>query len=518
MTDYKEILRILAQGLSQRNTALACGVSRNTVADVARRCQIYNLTWEMASQMANQDIKSKLFPIDRKQRDETYAMPDCKKIHEELAKSHVTLTLLWEEYCLECRQRHQRHYQYTQFRKYYEDYAIQEKVRLRTEHRPGELMEVDWAGTKPQYQDPGTGLFVRTPLFVSVLPYSQILYAEVFEDETLPNWIAAHNHAFQYLGGVPHAITPDNLKTGVSEADWFSPVIQKTYHEMATYYGTVILPARPFKPRDKPSVENSVKIASRRIIAALRNRQFLSFEELHQACLEELEKINSKIIKDKEKSRWDLFLSEEKDHLLLLGKQPYEYAEWSPAKVQVNSHISFKKHFYSVPYEYLQKEVQVRSTRQTVEIFYHQERIASHPRLWGQQLYSTVKAHMPPDKQFFQDWDADRFLRWAKEYGPDTVTVVAAILNSSPVVQQTYNSCMGIMSLAKKYTAKRLERACRLACLRTKSPTYRLVKDILAKEEDLQTSAGPVQSNSDYPGPKGHQRGADYFGGHRDAE
>ncbi len=254
------------------------------------------------------------------------------------------------------------------------------------------------------------------------------------------------------------------------------------------------------------------------MIAALRNRQFLSFEELHQACLEELEKLNTKVIKGKDRSRWDLFLSEEKDHLLPLGQQPYEYAEWTAAKVQVNSHISFKKHFYSVPYEYLQKEVQVRSTRQTVEIFYHQERIASHTRLWGQQLYATVKAHMPPDKQFFQDWDADRFLRWARQYGPDTVTVVAAILNSSPVVQQTYHSCMGILSLAKKHTAARLEKACRLACQRTKSPTYRLVKDILAKEEDLRPGTPANQPIPVYSGPKGHQRGAAYFGGNRDAE
>jgi transposase len=517
MTDYKEILRVMVQGLSQRNTALACGVSRNTVADVERRCRIHNLTWDKAQTMSNEAIKNCLFPNEQRQRDTTYQMPDYQQIHIELAKPHVTLMLLWEEYCRACRESGQRYYQYTQFRKYYEDYAVREKVTIRIEHKPGELMEVDWAGTKPQYRDPGTGFFIKVSLFVAVLPCSQIVYAEIFEDQTLVSWIDAHNHAFRYWGGVPRTITPDNLKTGVTEADWFSPIIQRTYQEMATYYGTVILPARPARARDKASVENSVKIASNRIIAALRNKQCLSFEELHQACLEELDKLNDRNLTGKSRSRWDQFLSEEKAHLLPLCSQAYEVALWSTAKVQVNSHISFDKHFYSVPYEYLQKEVDVRSTRQIIEIFYHQERIASHVRLWGQKRYSTNKSHMPPDKQFYLDWDADRFLKWSRQFGSETEKVVAAILNSSPIVQQTYNACMGVISLAKKYTAVRLERACKLACQRSKTPTYRMVKDILVRQEDVTPAAEPAQSTATESEPRGHRRGAAYYGGDRRA-
>ena len=518
MTDYKEILRVLAQGLSQRNTALACGVSRNTVAEVDRRCRIQSITWAEAQVMENQDIKTRLYPTDRKQRDPTFKMPDYMHIHEELAKPHVTLMLLWEEYCRDCQQQGNRYYQYTQFHKYYADYAIQDNVTIRIEHKPGELMEVDWAGTQPQYQDPGTGQFVKASMFVSVLPYSQIIYAEVLEDQKLANWITAHNHAFQYLGGIPRAITPDNLKTGVTESDWFSPVIQRTYQEMAAYYGTVILPARPVRPRDKASVENSVKIASNRIIAALRNRQFLSLEELQHACQEELEKLNNKVLKGKDRSRWDLFLSEEKEHLLPLCTTLYEVAEWSTAKVQINSHISFAKHFYSVPYEYLQKEVDVRSTRQIVEIFYHQERIASHVRLMGQQIYATIKEHMPPNKQYYQDWDADRFIKWSRQYGPETVKVVVSILDSSPIVQQTFKACLGVMSMAKKHSAVRLERACRLACQRSRAPTYRMVKDILSKEEDLAAVPLPTLTESQPTVIRGHQRGASYFGGGRHVE
>ena len=271
--------------------------------------------------------------------------------------------------------------------------------------------------------------------------------------------------------------------------------------------------------KDKSSVENSVKIASRRIIAVLRNKRFLSFEDLHQACLEQLEKINSHVVKVKNRSRWDIFLAEEKDHLLPFHGQPYEVAEWSTAKVQVNCHISFKKRFYSVPYEYLQKEVDVRSTRRVVEVFYHQERIASHQRIWGEPLYSMVKEHMPPDKQFYQDWDGDRFRRWAAQYGDNTVMVIESILNASPVVQQTYNACMGVMTLAKKHSAVRLERASKIACQRTRTPTYRMVKDILAKDEDLAATTSDTTVAADQPvgRTRGHQRGAGYYGGARNA-
>ena len=518
MTDYKEILRVIAQGLSQRNTALACGVSRNTVMDIDRRCRIQQLTWAEAQNMGNEEIKTRLFPNDRKQRDQTFRLPDFSHIHAELAKPHVTLMFLWEEYCQASQKAGDRHYQYTQFRKYYADYAIKDKVTIRIEHKPGELMEVDWAGTKLQYQDPGTGLFVKASLFVAVLPSSQIIYAEVFEDETLSSWIDAHNHAFRYFGGIPRAITPDNLKTGVTGSDWFSPVIQRTYQEMATYYGTVILPARPLRPKDKPSVENSVKIASGRIIAALRNRQFLSFEELHEACLGELEKLNKREMKGKDRNRWDLFRSEEKDHLLPLCTTPYELAGWSPAKVQVNSHIRFDKHFYSVPYEFVQKMVDVRATRRTVEVFYHQERIASHARLWGKDAYATVKEHLPPDKQFFQDWDADRFLKWARQCGPETARVVSSILQSAAIVQHTYKACLGVMSLARNHSASRLERACRLALKHSNSPTYRMVKDILTREEDLSVAPGSEDAVRSPSWPRGHRRGSAYYGGGSHAE
>ena len=515
MTNYKEILRILSQRLSQRNVSLACQVSRNTVAHVVRRCRIHGLSWEEAQHMSNEAIWQRLFPESERTRDTTFCMPDYIKVHQELAKPYVTLQLLWEEYCHNCKKKQERYYQYTQFCKYYRDFAIGEKITIRIEHKPGELLETDWVGFQPTYFDPGLREYVKTSMFVAVLPYSQLIYAEIFEDQTLINWIEAHVHTFAYMGGVSRIVRPDNLRTGVTESDWFSPIIQKTYQEMAEYYGTVILPARPARPRDKSSAEGSVRIAERRILAALRNQHFLSFEELHKACLAELEKLNSRIMKQKKESRWTIFLTEEKEHLLPLHTRPFEVATWSTAKVQINSHVSFQKHFYSVPFEYTQKEVDIRSTKRMVEIFYHQERIASHQRLWGKQLYATNKEHMPRDKQFYQDWDADRFRHWAKKYGSSTILVVESILNSFSIVQQGYNSCMGLMALAKKYSAIRLEKACQLALSRTVSPRYRLVKDILSKGEDLQSCADTQSDHkpSDDSRPKGHQRGADYYKG-----
>jgi len=513
MTNYKEILRILSQGISQRNVSLACQVSRNTVASVVRRCHIHNLSWEEAQCMSNETIWQRLFPESERTRDTTFRMPDYPQIHKELAKPHVTLQLLWEEYCQICKKNQDRYYQYTQFCKYYHDFAVNEKITIRIEHKPGELLEVDWVGFQPTYFDPGVREYVKTSMFVAVLPYSQLVYAEIFEDQTLENWIEAHVHTFSYMSGVTRIIRPDNLRTGVTKADWFSPIIQKTYQEMAEYYGTVVLPARPKRPRDKSSAEGSVRIVERRILAALRNQRFLSFEELHKACLAELENLNSRIMKQKKESRWTIFLAEEKEHLLPLHTRPFEVSTWNTAKVQINSHISFQKHFYSVPFEYTQKEVDIRSTKRMVEVFYHQERIASHQRLWGKQLYATNKDHMPRDKQFYQDWDADRFRHWARKYGPSTVLVIESILHSFALVQQTYNSCLGLMALAKKYSAVRLEKACKLALSRTSVPRYRLVKDILSKDEDLeQPVVGQSNNNSTKDSrPKGHQRGSHYY-------
>lgn len=250
-------------------------------------------------------------------------------------------------------------------------FARVHKATIRLEHKPALSLEVDWAGTKIAFFDSEIGKMSEASLFVSVLPCSQLIYAEPFRDEKLPSWIAGHVHAFQYFGGVPKTVVPDNLKAGVRRPNFYEPDLNKTYQEMAVYYGTVILPARVRKPRDKSSVENSVLISSRKILARLRNIQILSFPDLQNHILTALERVNEAPLTGKSESRWSSYLAEEKDYMLPLPEFPYELSQWVKAKVQPNCHIAFQRKFYSVPFEHLGEEVDVRTTRSTVEIFYH---------------------------------------------------------------------------------------------------------------------------------------------------
>lgn len=446
-------------------------------------------------------------------RDQSYVMPDYEWVHEELAKSNVTLTMLWEEYAENCITDNKRYYGETQFRRYYHQYAKQKKATIRLVHKPGLTMQVDWAGSRIGYYDEEFAEMREAHLFVAVLPCSQLIYADVFRDEKLPSWIEGHTNAFLYYGGVPKTIVPDNLKTGVEKAQFYEPGINRSYQELASYYGTVILPTRVRKPRDKGAVENSVKIASLRILGKLRNKQFHSLYELKASVAECLEVINLAPLTGKSMNRWDAFLEEEKDYLLTLPQVPFELSEWRKAKVQPNCHIAFQGHFYSVPFEHLGEEVEIRATTSTIEIFYHHQRVASHMRLLGKrQRYQTVDDHMPPHKLFFANWDAERFIIWSKQIGPSCAKVITLILDRAVIEQHAYRGCFGVLSLRDKYGAKRLEQACYLLLSRSQVPGYSQVRRILEKGEDIadkeKDHTDPIETHR----PRGFQRRRQYYG------
>lgn len=513
MSENITIVRAVYSGLSQRHVAAAHKVSRNTIALLLRHAKNQGwLTLEDLKSLDEATFSKNLPAVSTQCRDTTFKMPDYDYVHSELAKPYVTLKLLWEEYAKSCQASGDRFYMETQFRNYYHKFARVNKATIRLEHKPALSMEVDWAGTKIGYYDNDLGKMCEASLFVCVLPCSQLIYAEPFRNETLPYWIAAHVNAFKYIGGVPKTIVPDNLKTGVTQANFYEPKLNKTYNEMADYYGTVILPARVRKPKDKPSGENSVLIASRRILAKLRNTQILSFSELQKKVKSALEQVNEAPLTGKSESRWTAYQNEEKDYMLPLPRYPYEMAGWSKAKVQPNCHIAFQRKFYSVPFEYLGEEVEVRSTQSTIEILHHHQRIASHRRLWGKTNYSTIKEHMPPDKIFFADWNKDRFLRWGESIGPATGKVIESILERAIIEQQAYRSCFGIFSLKDKFSELRLENACSLLLSHTSSPTYQQIKNILEKERAEETSGVQDDLKSE-KSDRIHRRGAKYFGG-----
>ncbi|MZQ75496.1 MAG: IS21 family transposase [Peptoclostridium sp.] len=510
MTNYREILRLHSQGISQRSIATSCGCSRNTVSTTLKSAEEKEISWPLPQGMTDADLIKCLFPervisSDRRLRDYEY-------IHKEMAKSGVTLSLLWNEYCETCRLSKEIPFMYTQFCKLYRDYATINKATMHINRKPGEQLEVDWAGQTAAIVDRDTGEMIKAYVFVAVLPCSQYAYVEAFLSRNLENWINAHVNAYNFLGGVTRILIPDNLKTGVEKASWYTPVINKTYHEMAEHYGTAVIPARVRKPKDKPSVEGTVGIVSTWIIAALRNQQFFSIRELNEAIRSKLDEFNKRPFQKKPGSRHSAFIEEEKHALLPLPAAPYELATWKIATVQFNYHISVDKMHYSVPYEYIKHKVDVRITRKIIEVFFNNHRICSHPKLHGRAgQYSTNAEHMPEDHKKYTAWNSERFISWAKSVGPSAMIVVKAILASHRIEQQGYKACMALLKLADKYSVNRLEAACEKALSYTPNPSYKSIQTILKTGQDKLVKEEPP-SESKETASFGFTRGAGYYG------
>ena len=348
MVNHKEILRLKRLGLTHQEIADAVGCGRNTVTRTLARAREQQLGWQQAQSMSQQEVSQWLFPTESK--GPVYKMPDYEWVHREMQKSGVTLSLLWVEYCEQCRQNGELPYKSTQFNKYYADYVHKTKATMHLEHKPGETMQVDWAGQTVALVDTDSGERLETYLFVAVLPYSGYAYTEAFLGMKQESWITGHVNAYRYFGGVTRILTPDNLKTGIVKNSRTETVLNKSYQEMAEHYGTAILPARPRSPKDKAFVEGSVGVVSTWILAALRNRQFLSLVELNQAIREKLETFNHKPFQKREGSRASCF-AEEQLFLQPLPAAPFELAVWKVATVQYNYHISVERMNYSVPYE-----------------------------------------------------------------------------------------------------------------------------------------------------------------------
>jgi transposase len=511
MTNYKTILRLHSQGMSTRSIAASLGCSKNTVRSVLKRLNSLKLLADNLSEQTNIEIGKLLFP--ERVHDSERLIPDCESLHKELAKSGVTLSLLWSEYCDQARLTNEVPYMYTQFCKIYRDYASQHKATMHIHRKPGELMEVDWAGKTATVLDDITGEKLKAYIFVATLASSGYSYVEAFLSMEMENWIAAHIHAFAYFEGVPKTIICDNLKTGVKKTNRYEPILTRNYQELAEHYQTAIIPARVRKPKDKSSVEGTVGVISTWIIAALRNRQFFSLGELNEAVFEKLDEFNVKPFQKKKGSRLTVFDDEEKIHLIQLPATPYEIATWKVATVQFNYHITVHKMHYSVPYEYIKQKVDVRITSNVIEIFFHNHRIASHMRLKGRPgQYSTITEHMPENHQKYLYWNSERFIQWAEKIGPSVSIVVKAILDSHKVEQQGYRSCMALIKLTDKYSINRLENACAKVLSYTPRPTYKNVQTVLKTGTDkLMEKQKPKKKKveSDY----GFTRGAAYYKG-----
>jgi len=505
MRKTKEVFRLKFDcRLSNRKIAESCRIARSTVAEYLSRFRQAALIWPLSEAIDDARLEEQLFGATPLASGIERPLPDWHYVHNELRRKGVTLTLLWQEY----KARHPSGYQYSQFCDHYRQWAKKIDSVMRQEHRAGEKLFVDYAGMTVPVYDRESDKTREAQIFVATLGASNYSYAEATWTQSLPDWIASHVRAFAYLGGVPQIVVPDNLKTGVTRACYYEPDINPTYLEMAKHYDTVILPARVRKPKDKAKVETGVQIVERWILARLRNCQFFGLVQLNQAIAGLLTELNQRPFQKLPGCRKSLFEALDRPALKPLPVCPYHYAEWKKARVNVDYHIEIQRHYYSVPHQLIQKQLDVRLTPTTIECFYKNKRVASHVRSCRPGRHTTVREHMPTSHQKWAQWSPERFIHWAEKIGPQTAQLIEAVLNARSVPQQGFRSCLGVLRLAKSYGDQRLEAACARA-LAIDAASYRSVESILKHNLDQKSLS---QETSDLtPICHSNIRGSHYY-------
>ena len=507
MRKIKEVLRLKFElGLRNRQIARSCSINHSTVADYLYRAKAAGLDhWPLPGDLDEAGLEARLFPAHTPFRSQPRPAADWAAIHDELVgRKHVTLQLVWQEY----KQSNPDGYQYSRFCQLYREWAEKLDFVLRQEHRAGEKLFVDYAGDKVPVVDPKTGTITETAIFVAVLGASNYTYAEATWNQDLGSWIRSHVRALEFLGGSPAILVPDNCKTAVRHPCRYEPDLNPTYQEMAAHYGMAVIPARVRKARDKAKVEAGVLVVERWILAALRKRTFFSLANLNQAIAELLERLNHRPFRKLEGNRAERFTKIDRPALRPLPAEAYQFAEWKKARVNIDYHVEIERHYYSVPYALVHRDLDVRYTAMTVEIFHHGQRIASHARSYKIGSHTTIDAHRPKSHQRYLEWTPQRLIRWASTIGPFTAALVDRILQSRPHPEQGFRSCLGILRLGKTYGSERLEAAATRAC-NLNACSYQSVKSILHKGLDRQ----PVLDLPPDRPPIEHAniRGNDYF-------
>lgn len=460
MRMIREALRLhFEQGLSANKIAAGLGIARSVVQECLRRVSAIGLTWPVPDELDDRDLEHLLYP--RARFGVAHTEPDWEFIHRELKTKGVTRELIWLEYS----EKTKHPYSYQQFCRIYRQWSKKLNLVMRQNHRAGEKLFVDFAGTTLPITDPETGEVKQAQIFVAVLGASNYTYAEACSSQDIDSWIAAHIRLLEFLGGVPELVIPDNLKSAVKKAHRYQPELNERYHQMARHYGTSVFPARAGKPRDKAAVEKGVQLVERWIVAVLRHRTFFSLAELNGAISELVASLNSRPFKKIAGSRASWFATVDKPALRHLPSNRFEDARWMRARVGNDYHVCVDGHFYSVPYQLAFEEVEIRATAAVVEILYSGKRIASHKKSVQQNKCTTKAEHRPPNHQYISDWNQERILNWAEHVGPGTKHLVEQILNRPGHSVIGIRHSLGLLSLHKEFGGERLENACRRAAV-----------------------------------------------------
>lgn len=482
MRRIRDCLRFhFESGMNQCQISRTLKIGRGTVQSYLSHFNQSGLSWEVARDYSDEQLESCLFKKAQDHTTTTRPLPDFNYIHKELKRPGVTLQLLWEEYLESTPEGFKR----SQFCWRYHQWRKKQKSSMRQVHRGGEKVFVDYSGKKPEIIDLKTGEIRSVELFVMCWGASHYFYAEAQESQDLENWTMGHVRAFEYFGCVPRLVVPDNLKSGVDKACIYDPDVNRTYQQLSQHYGFGVLPTRPAKPKDKSKIESGVLIVQRWILARLRNRRFFSIIQLNQAIGELVDECNKKLFQKMPHSRLELFKDLDKPNALKLVENRFEFCRWYRPTISPDYHIEIEKCYYSVPWEYYGKSIDVRLLKQTVEVYHGRTRIALHARSPKQFTFTTKTEHLPERHQKYAWWTLENIRKRARGIGASTEKLIDTIIKSKIHPLQGYRPAQGVLRLANTYGERRLESACLIA-LEFGFTRVRQINDMLKNGRDKQ--------------------------------
>ena len=458
MRKIRDVLRLkFESGLSERVIARSLSLSNGSVNSYLQRARLAGLGWPLPEGLDDAALELSLFPPAPAVAAQARPTPDWTLVDKELRRRGVTLALLWEEY----RDAHPGGFGYSWFCEHYGAFKSRLRPTMRQSHAAGEKVFVDFAGDMIEVVDPMTGEVRPMKLFVAAMGASNYIFAQARPSEQIADWIGAHVDLFAFLGGAPKFVVCDNLKAAVTNPDRYEPGLNRSYLELADHYGIAILPARPYKPRDKAKVEQSVLIAERWILARLRNRRFFRLADLNTAIAELVGDINARVMKGYNASRAELFATIDRPALKELPQEAYVFAVWKRCRVAPDYHVEVDGHWYSAPFRLIRELVDVRVADNTVEIFHKRQRVASHPRAPNRRGHTTIPDHMPSAHRRHASWTPSRLVAYAEKIGPSTAALFEAIMTDRPHPEQGFRTCLGILALTRTYDNARVDAACR---------------------------------------------------------
>jgi transposase len=484
----------LAKGISAEQTARALSISKGSVINYQERFVRSGLTWPLPQTLTDSALEAALFPPVPPSTDiePPRPLPDADYITRELARPHVTLQRLWEEYA----QAHPDGLKRTAYFGYYAQHRPP-RVDMKVIHKGGDKVFTDHSGDGLEYVSRKTGDIIPVELFVSAWGASSYAYVEATHTQKTGDFSLSHVRALAYFGVAPAAFVPDNTRSAVKKSDRYDPVANPVYGAMAAHYNIAFLPARVRKPKDKAVVESAVGVVQRFILARLRNRTFFSLAEVNAALREELELLNNRPMKDHGgKTRRQRFEEVDKPHAQPLPAEPFRISRIKlDVLVAPNYHIRYEDHHYSVPHHLVSRRVKVYQMGQIIEIYHDNVHVCRHQLGRPNFDYTTIPQHMPPSHSFVKGWNREWFIAQANQIGPATADVVTAVMRARQHVEQGFNGAMGVLRLARVYGNERLENACKRAVHYNAASSFKSIKSILEQKLDSQ----PLQPQPQTP-------------------